>query len=130
MISHEMSKNEALRTKTLLTALRSHWLSAGMQTVLDLSILLSAFVMAYLLRFDLDLPEKEVNPLLTQIPFVVLLQFVALSLTGGRSAIWRYTGMDHIRPFLYAALGSLFVIAILRLQLSDAYHAWRVPLSV
>ena len=101
-----------------------------MQTVLDFSILFTAFVVAYLLRFEFELPPTEVQPLLIQIPFVVLLQFVALSLTGARSAIWRYTGMGHIKPFLYAALASVSVVMIMRLELPEAYHAWRVPLSV
>jgi FlaA1/EpsC-like NDP-sugar epimerase len=101
-----------------------------MQTVLDFSILSIAFVVAYLLRFEFELPPTEVHPLLIQISFVVLLQFVALSLTGARSAIWRYTGMGHIKPFFYAAAGSVFVITVMRFELPEAYHAWRIPLSV
>lgn len=129
-IVRERFRNEGMAPKNLLFTLRSHWLSAGMQTVLDFSILLTAFVVAYLLRFEFELPPTEVHPLLIQIPFVVLLQFVALSLTGARSAIWRYTGMGHIKPFFYAALGSVCVITIMRFELPEAYNAWRVPLSV
>jgi FlaA1/EpsC-like NDP-sugar epimerase len=129
MISHETSPIE-MTTSGLFAALRRHWLSAGMQTVLDFFILLSAFALAYLLRFDFKLPPTEMRNLLIQIPFVVLLQFMALTVTGARSAIWRYTGMDHIKPFFYAALGSVFIVSLLRLELPEAYQAWRVPLSV
>jgi FlaA1/EpsC-like NDP-sugar epimerase len=129
-ISQERSTHKGITSKSFLVTLRSHWLSAGMQTVLDFSILFIAFVCAYLLRFEFELQPAEVTFLLIQIPFVVLLQFIALSLAGARSAIWRYTGMGHIKPFFYAALGSLFVITLLRFQLPEAYHAWRVPLSV
>jgi FlaA1/EpsC-like NDP-sugar epimerase len=128
--SDQGSTKEGMASKKLLFTIRSHWLSAGMQTVLDLSILSTAFVVAYLLRFEFELPRTEVHPLLIQLPYVVLLQFVALSLTGGRSAIWRYTGMGHIKPFLYAALGSVLAITIMRFELPEAYHAWAVPLSV
>lgn len=122
---------EANRTpRNLLSTIRSHWLSAGMQTVLDFSILMAALLVAYLLRFEFVLPPTEVNSVLIQVPFVALLQFVALSLTGARSSIWRYTGMGHIKPFLYAALGSVLVMTVMRFQLPEAYHAWRVPLSV
>lgn len=116
--------------KKLLLTIRSHWLSAGMQTVLDFSILLAALLVAYLLRFEFELPASEKYSILIQIPFVALLQFVMLSLTGARSAIWRYTGMGHIKPFLYAALGSVFVLTVMRFELPAAYHAWRIPLSV
>ena len=129
-ISQEGSRHDRLASKKLFVTLRSHWLSAGMQTVLDVSILSTAFVVAYLLRFEFELPPTEVHPLLIQIPFVVLLQYVALSLTGARSAIWRYTGMGHIKPFFNAALASVFVITVMRFELPEAYHAWRIPLSV
>lgn len=122
---------EASKTpRNLLSTIRSHWLSAGMQTVLDFSILMVALLVAYLLRFEFELPPTEVDSVLIQVPFVALLQFVALSLTGARSSIWRYTGMGHIKPFLYAALGSVLVLMVMRFQLPEAYHAWRVPLSV
>ena len=101
-----------------------------MQTVLDFSILLAALLVAYLLRFEFELPASEKYSILIQIPFVALLQFVMLSLTGARSAIWRYTGMGDIKPFLYAALGSVFVLTVMRFELPAAYHAWRIPLSV
>lgn len=130
MISLEKSANEVMATKNIFATLRRHWLSAGMQTVLDLAILSSAFATAYLFRFDFDLPQIEKRNLLIQIPFVVLLQFIALTATGSRSAIWRYTGIGHIKPFFYAALGSLFVVAIMRFELPESYQAWRVPLSV
>lgn len=130
MISLKKSTNEVMATKNIFATLRRHWLSAGMQTVLDLAILSSAFATAYLFRFDFDLPQIEKRNLLIQIPFVVLLQFIALTATGSRSAIWRYTGIGHIKPFFYAALGSLFVVAIMRFELPESYQAWRVPLSV
>src|SRR5229473_2437962 len=109
---------------------RKHLLFTGIQVVMDLSLLLSAFIAAYLLRFDFHVPPAEVHKFITQMPFVILLQFVALTLTGARASIWRYTGLGHIRLFLYAALGSWFVVALLRLTLPEAHQAWRVPLSV
>ena len=129
-ISQDGSRHDRLLSKSLILRLRSHWLSAGMQTVLDVTILSAAIVVAYLLRFEFVLPSTEVHPLLIQIPFVVLLQYVALSLTGARSAIWRYTGMAHIKPFFLAALASVFVITVMRFELPETYHSWRIPLSV
>src|SRR6266850_3789633 len=124
-ISQERPRHDRPASKRLFVTLRTHWLSAGMQTVLDVSVLASAFVVAYLLRFEFVLPPTEVHPLLIQIPFVVLLQYVALSLSGARSAIWRYTGMGHIKPFFNAALASVLVITFMRFELPEAYHAWR-----
>src|SRR3989442_8841499 len=94
-----------------------HLLYSGAQLILDLSVLTLAFVLAYQLRFDFDPPANIVHVLLAQIPFVVLLQFVALTLAGGRNFMWRYTGIAHVRSFLYAAFGSMVVIALMRLAL-------------
>ncbi len=123
MVLQTLPKQETNETQTgaLAAALRRHWLSAGVQTVLDISVLLSAFIIAYLLRLDFQIPRKEWHNVLAQIPFVVLLQFLALTLSGGRDFIWRYADITHIKSFLYAAL---------RATLSGAHQTWRIPFSV
>jgi len=114
----------------ILARLRRHWLSSGTQTVLDLSVFLAAFVFAYLLRFDFGIPADRRHYLIVQSLFVVLLQFVALTLAGGRNFMWRYTGIAHVKSFMYAALASLAVVGLMRLMLSDSHQAWRVPVSI
>ncbi|HLN98947.1 MAG TPA: nucleoside-diphosphate sugar epimerase/dehydratase [Pyrinomonadaceae bacterium] len=109
---------------------RRHLLATGIQAFLDLSLLVAAFVAAYLLRFDFKIPPEEVHNFVTQVPLVVLLQFVALTVSGARSSIWRYTDLAHIKAFLYAAFGALLIVALLRLGLPTAHKAWKVPLSV
>src|SRR5947207_905332 len=107
-----------------------HLFVTGVQVFLDVSLLLAAFVAAYLLRFDFRVPDNEVRNLLTQIPLVILVQFVALTILGARSTIWRYTDLAHSKAFVYAAVASLMVIVLLRLGLPKPHAAWRVPLSV
>lgn len=109
---------------------KRHLLATGIQASLDISLLLAAFVAAYLLRFDFTIPSEEMRNFLTQIPLVVLLQFVALTVTGSRSSIWRYTDLAHLKSFLYAAFASLLILVFLRLGLPNSLSAWRVPLSV
>jgi len=57
-------------------------------------------------------------------------QFVALTIAGARSSIWRYTDLEHLKSFVFAALGSLIFVLLLRLTLPAPHAAWRVPLSV
>jgi FlaA1/EpsC-like NDP-sugar epimerase len=102
----------------------------GIEMVLDVALLATAFGVAYLLRFDFEVPPKEVHGLLVQLPYVVLLQFLGLMIAGARAAIWRYTGMAQVKPFLAALFTSALVVGLLRLALPPAYQAWRVPLSV
>src|SRR5260370_29209790 len=103
---------------------KSRALITGILVALDLSVLLFAFAVAYLLRFNFQIPQPEVRDLFAQIPFVVLLEISALTITGSRASIWRYTGLVHIRSFLYAALASCFVLALLRLVLPHPPNAW------
>src|SRR5262249_35845237 len=65
-----------------------------------------------------------------QLPYVVLIQLAALALAGVYSFIWRYVGMGEIKAFLYAALWSGLILAVLRLSLPASLGGWRVPLSV
>jgi FlaA1/EpsC-like NDP-sugar epimerase len=109
---------------------KRHLLASGIQALLDISLLQAAFVAAYLLRFDFTIPHDETRNFLAQIPLVVLLQFVALTVTGSRSSIWRYTDLAHLRSFLNAAFVSLLIVVVLRLGLPNSLQIWRVPLSV
>jgi len=128
MIADLSENGDRLRRGDALIA--PHWLSSGGQTVLDLAVLASAVPLSYLLRFDFDIPRNAVHSLLVQIPLVTLLQFVALTLSGARGSIWRYTGLGHVKSFLYAGLGSTLILLLLRLALPAAHSSWRVPLSV
>jgi len=132
LVSTAVSIKEKIGIQRWLTttALRKLWLSTGTQTALDLSVLVTAFAFSYLLRFDFDIPRSEINGLIVQGPIVTLLQFAALTTAGGRNFIWRYTGLAHIKSFLYAGLASLVVVGVMRLALTAEYQAWRVPLSV
>jgi FlaA1/EpsC-like NDP-sugar epimerase len=105
-------------------------LATGIQALIDLTLLAAAFVAAYLLRFDFTIPPEEIRNFVTQLPMVILIQFVALTIFGARSSIWRYTDLAHAKTFVYAALSSLAALALLRLTLPPPHQAWRVPLSV
>jgi FlaA1/EpsC-like NDP-sugar epimerase len=105
-------------------------LTRTVQFTLDIGVLVAAFVFAYLLRFEFSLPDGELNNLVQQLPYVVLVQFAALALAGVYSFIWRYVGMAEVKAFVYAAIWSALALAVLRLSLPNRFATWRVPLSV
>ncbi len=100
------------------------------QYLLDLCVLMAAFALAYLLRFDFTIPEEYLERGLAQLPIVVLLQFVVILLSGIYSFVWRYIGMAEVQPFLRAALISGAPLVALRFGLPERFELWRVPLSV
>ncbi|MFN2513771.1 MAG: polysaccharide biosynthesis protein [Pyrinomonadaceae bacterium] len=101
-----------------------------LQYAVDLTILVGAFVLAYLLRFDFAIPERDVYHALMQLPVVILVQFGILFLTGVYTFIWRYVGMAEMKAFLIGALCSVLPLVALRLWLPYEFQQWRVPFSV
>jgi FlaA1/EpsC-like NDP-sugar epimerase len=105
-------------------------LTKNVQFVLDLTVLLAAFILAYLIRFDFVIPRNFYHPLLTQISYVVLVQFAALALAGVYSFIWRYIGLAEVKSFIYASIWSALLILAVRLGLPERFSLWQVPLSI
>jgi FlaA1/EpsC-like NDP-sugar epimerase/lipopolysaccharide/colanic/teichoic acid biosynthesis glycosyltransferase len=100
------------------------------QFALDLLVLVAVFALTYMLRFDFAVPRHEFFNALTQLPYVVLIQFSALCLSGAYAFIWRYIGMSEIKTFLKAAFWSVLPLLILRFGLPAQFQNWRVPLSI
>src|SRR2546429_5216772 len=130
MISTTPEESIGTREDSPFMRFRNRLVSSGTQTILDICVLMAGFIIAYLLRFDFQIPRTNWHYVLVQTPFIVLLQFLALTLAGGRVFIWRYTDINHIKLFLYAAVGSLLVVVLLRVTLSETHQAWRIPLSI
>ena len=120
--------NRKFKTKMRLSGNRL--LVKQLQFAVDLAILVGAFVLAYLLRLDFAFPRQEMIHALVQLPYVVLIQFGMLLLTGVYTFIWRYVGMAEMKAFLSAALCSALPLFALRVWLPEEFQQWRVPLSV
>jgi FlaA1/EpsC-like NDP-sugar epimerase len=102
----------------------------GFQLFIDICLLIEAFIFAYLLRFDFALSGNDLLNGLMQLPFIVLVQLLALRVTGIYKFIWRYVGMAEIQSFLKAVAWSILPILTARLLLPDRVARFRVPLSV
>lgn len=111
------------------------WLRTGLLTrrtqfALDLAVLVAAFGLAYLLRFDFEIPAPYRERALIQLPVVVMVQFVTLTLNGVYAFVWRYIGLKELGTFGRAALYSSLPLLLLRLGLPAGFDAWRIPISV
>ncbi len=105
-------------------------LRTEVQFALDLVVLVAAFALSYLLRFDFAIPPEYVQNALAQLPVVVLIQFSTLLLLGIYSFVWRYVGLTEVRAFLRAAVYSAIPLLALRLGLPEEFAAWQVPRSI
>jgi len=119
-----------MESRSLHSRLRPLVLTRRVQFLLDLAVLVAAFVLAYLLRFDFDLQDPWIDRLAIQLPLVVMVQFSSLLLTGIYSFVWRYVSLRELGTFVRAAALAALPIVLLRVTLPEAYEDWRTPLSV
>jgi FlaA1/EpsC-like NDP-sugar epimerase len=89
-----------------------------------------AFVLAYLLRFDFQIPASQSSHLLHRLPYAVLIQMSVLLLAGVYSFMWRYVGIPELKTFMAAAFTSALPLLALRLFLPAELDVWRVPISI
>jgi FlaA1/EpsC-like NDP-sugar epimerase len=101
------------------------------QFLLDVVILTAAFFLAYLPSINVQLGEYYLNTTLSQLPFVILVEFSALFLSGAYAIIWRYISIEDLRIFLKAAtISGIILIALRFLLIYTDFRLWQIPISV
>src|SRR6476661_5962275 len=101
------------------------------QFFLDVVILTAAFLLAYLPAINVQLGEYYLNTTLTQLPFVIFIEFSALFLSGAYSIIWRYISIEDLKIFFRAVFISGIVLIALRfLLIYSDFRLWQIPISV
>ncbi|MBC7898778.1 MAG: polysaccharide biosynthesis protein [Saprospiraceae bacterium] len=97
----------------------------------DLSVLCSAFLLACLPAINIRIDEGYFDRAVTQLPFVIFVQFASLFLVGAYSILWRYISLDDIKVFLKAAfISGVILIAFRFLLVFTNFNLWQVPISV
>ncbi len=84
------------------------------QAAIDLGMLALAFWLAFLLRFDGDLPPAMFKRLVFALPYVVFVEFAALVVFGVRRYAWRYVGLREAVRILPAVGSSLAFLLLAR----------------
>ena len=106
------------------------------QFLIDISVLMLAFFLAMLVRFDWDVPSAMFRQLIIVLPYLVLLQYAFLSAFGITRFSWRYIGLrDAVRIFVAIASATALLVALRFLSplLVDRFPLARygvVPLGV
>ena len=101
--------------------------------IIDVFICVASTIIAYLLRFNFEIPENEKVGELTQIvQLVVTVRLVSFLIAGTYAGIVRYTGLrDARRILITTTAGSLFIVATnLVCYYSGLTQAFIVPMSI
>jgi FlaA1/EpsC-like NDP-sugar epimerase len=88
-----------------------------MQVIVDLILALSAWALAYLIRFNFDLSAAQEYFIPLAVLSFAVVQVVVLGVVGVYSRMWRYTGLQDLRlMILGVVLGGLFVLAMVAMS--------------
>ncbi len=70
----------------------------------DLAAVIAAWCLAYLFRFNFDIPPEHLASLKATLPWVIPLQAAVFQLFGLYRGIWRYASLPDLRRILLAIL--------------------------
>jgi FlaA1/EpsC-like NDP-sugar epimerase len=97
------------------------------QFLIDIGVLMLAFLLAMLVRFDWNVPWLMFRQLMIVLPYVVLLQYAFLSAFGITRFSWRYIGLrDAVRIFAAISAATALLMA---LRLASPILVERFPLA-
>ena len=102
----------------------------SVQAVFDLAVLSAAYWLAFLFRFEFSLPEVWRSPSLIGWPYVVLIEYFALSAFGVPRLSWRYISMRESARIAVAVAFATAILAGLRLALPVMREFVLVPYGV
>jgi FlaA1/EpsC-like NDP-sugar epimerase len=101
------------------------------QFLADVVVLCAAFFASYLPTINIQLGDFYFDRALSQLPFVVLIQFSTLFMLGAYTILWRYVSIEDLKVFIKAGVVSCVVLVILRFVLTASHFSlWQVPISV
>ena len=78
----------------------------------DLAAVVAAWWLAYLFRFNFDIPPSHLSSLQSVLPWVVLSQFASFQLFGLYRGHWKYASLPDLRRILLAILFGIAVIPL------------------
>jgi FlaA1/EpsC-like NDP-sugar epimerase len=94
---------------------------------IDVVVLSLSWFAAYLVRFDLDIPEKFVDEMLAILPVAILIKLLCLYFFDVYRGMWRFTGIRDLFGIIKAVSVSTLLIIVWALLI---YRYKNVPRSV
>jgi len=110
---------------------RNKYTSRWVVLLIDLSITMQAFFLAYLIRFNFKL-NFESQDIIPQLPFIFTLAVISFVLVGSYKGIVRHTGIkDAISVFWSSTLlMGLILLSTLAVRYFESYQEYGVPLGI
>ncbi len=114
----------------LETPVRKVVFSRPTQLLIDGAVVGVSFWLAYLFRFDGEIPDRYSDQLLFLLPYSVLVQIAANYLWGVYSFMWRFTSLRE-SIVIGQSVGSVALLSVvLRIAVLEPYPVLVVPFGV
>ncbi len=105
-------------------------LDRRVQYLLDMVVIGLMFLLAYIIRYE-GIPEGiQFKKMILLTPYVILLRWGVMFLSGVYAIPWRSIRIDHIPLFIFTTLSVSSVFLLGRLLLPDTLHYGQVPYAV
>lgn len=105
-------------------------LSRPTQIFIDCGVVAIASIAAYMLRFDLSIPDRYQQQLMILIPCMMLLSIGANYLWGVYSFIWRFTSLREALVIAQSVASVALVVKVLRIVVFQEYPLLRIPFGI
>ena len=86
-----------------------------MRHLLDAIVLITAFVAAFMFRFDGQIPADMLKRMVLMAPYVIALQFLGLVFRGVHRRPWRYIGLGDAQRIFFTIALTTSLVVVLRL---------------
>src|SRR5512137_1489193 len=80
--------------------------------VIDVALVCVSYLMAYVIRFEGDIPPEQMQLLLQTLPWIVPLKIAVFSWVGLYRGMWRYTSIADLINIVTSTVISAGVIAL------------------
>ena len=85
----------------------------SLQIVIDVTALSLAYWLAFLFRFEFDIPRSQLQLILMNWPYAVGVQYLALAVFNVPRMAWRYTTMrDSVRVLIALTVATSFIVTM------------------
>ncbi|MBL9013837.1 MAG: polysaccharide biosynthesis protein [Myxococcales bacterium] len=108
-------------------------LNRSIQIALDCAVLSVAYWLAFLFRLEFSLPSAWLKVLLVTWPYVVILQYVGLTVFGVPRMSWRYVNIGDVGRILFAVGASTALLIAIRMigpWVGESIEIVVIPLGV
>ncbi len=100
------------------------------QLLVDAVLVAASLIIAYLVRFDTDVPARFVTQFFTLLPFAIVAQLAVHYFWGVYLFIWRFTSLKEAIVIGQSVASLALVAIVVRLVFLQEFQLLRVPLGV